>query len=121
MNDALIQAMHAIDRLNSWVRSKSYSEGSTGGPRRAVYHMKRQAIVAAHRLSIPQNHMLIESVTQCRDCSGSGRYLPWWGGPLDHCYRCNSTGQARLRFIVSEYDGIRWHTPEHEFPLYDLK
>src|SRR5690349_20890373 len=49
----LAAAFEALDRLNGYVRSEAHREhGFLSGPRRAIYEMKQQAILVAHKAGI---------------------------------------------------------------------
>ncbi|MEW6735019.1 MAG: hypothetical protein AB1489_27255 [Acidobacteriota bacterium] len=125
MNNELSQAILAVDKLNSWVRSRSYKGHYDRGPKDAVYWLKRCALIAAHKAQLPWSNCLIDVVVKCRDCSGTGRYYHWdWDEEFDHCYRCSNTGQARLTFVETQIDCgniICWHTPRYKFPIYGVE
>lgn len=105
-----IEAIEALDRLNSWVRSKSFRSGA----RRMIYHMKSDVLWCSN---LPMEHRGIIVAVKCRDCGGTGRYRDWGGNLLDHCRACNSTGTAKLRFIETKIaERIVWHTPAEKYP-----
>lgn len=65
----------------------------------------------------------VHTVVKCHDCGGTGRYYHHGSDrTFPHCYKCNSTGMARLEFIETEIQVgqtdasmIRWHTPVREW------
>ncbi len=109
----------AIDALNSFVRSDAFGRQYLifgHALRRQVYAMKNQAIRRAHAAQLT-THRRVSVVTQCRDCGGTGRYVPWSGEQLDHCRACSNTGTVTLRFVETTVAGVgAWHTPEERFP-----
>lgn len=110
-----IEIVEALDKLNSWVRSKSYRHGAYSGARRMVYFMKKE--VLWHGFDLKMEHRGIVVAVRCRDCGGSGRYVDSYGCRYDHCWACNSSGTACLQFIETKIeDQITWHTPREQFP-----
>ena len=113
----LLHGIAAVDRLNSWVRSKSYGHSSA---KKMVYHMKDQAISAALKAGMARARG-IKVVVTCRDCGGSGRYIDGYGDRKPHCRQCDSNGKHWLRFIETSFTPFelvlgftitpRWHTP----------
>jgi len=114
-HEALLSAVRAVDRLNSWVRAPG-DKGSNAKP--MTYHLKNLALKALHAAGLT-THRPIRVYVKCRDCDGSGRYWHWCGEQLDHCWACNSTGKAALTFVETtiEAAGLRWHSPWTSFPL----
>jgi hypothetical protein len=105
----------AIDRLNSWARSASYRRGHGGG-REAVYTLKREALLEAHRRG-ELAWRWVEARVKCRDCGGAGLYIDQYGCKHDHCWACSNTGTARLEFAESTICGTVWHSPANDFPF----
>ena len=127
-NEAGIEALHAMARLNSWLRSKSGRRPVYGRPLGAVYYLKREAIIWADANLACKHGSIIVGV-ECRDCGGSGRYCDSYGCQHDHCWRCGSRGRTSLHFVWTwiEEAAILWHTPRDKFwipgkhtPLYSL-
>jgi hypothetical protein len=88
-----------MDRLNSWVRSKSFrGHLSSGTLRRRIYEMKSEALRLADR-EFRCVHRSFETLTTCRSCGGSGQYLDWNGHTWPHCRACMSKGVVRLDFV----------------------
>lgn len=130
MNEILANALHAIDRLNSWVRSDSFRRQSYegGSLRRVIYHMKRQAILRAHaELACEHGPFMLR--LQCRDCGGSGRYLDCNGYRQEHCWACGNSGTVTLHFVETRIGSLvegplgdqyshlfTWHSPADKFP-----
>lgn len=114
--EQLLELVPHVDRLNSWVRSKTFALSWSG--RRLIYHFKgrviRDAVTIGAAVCRP-----VWSATTCRDCGGSRRYTDWSGYTHPHCRRCSSTGSVRLEFIETEIAGVRWHTPrESAWPAF---
>jgi hypothetical protein len=111
-----MDAIHALDRLNSWVRSPCYSP-SWSGPRDAIYRMKRVAIRRASESGIA-THRGITVPVKCRRCNDQGRYIDWDGRDRGACWTCNGTHQVMLDFVETRItDGPTWHSPWQHFPL----
>ena len=107
----LIQILHKVDHLNSWVRSDSFRHSGGGRLDFVIYHLKSEAIKAAMAAGIA-SHRLIGTDVRCRDCCGSGRYVNSWGEEFSHCRMCFSTGTVHLQFIESTLAGdLVWHSP----------
>lgn len=107
----LIEACRKLDRLNSWVRSRSFRHGFGGRLDFVIYHLKSQAIQACIAAGIA-SHRLIATDVKCRQCGGTGRYVNQYGDEYPHCRACRSTGQAHLQFIETTIAGeLIWHTP----------
>lgn len=106
-------AILALDRLNSWVRSTSYPHLAYG-PKAWIYAMKRTVLRLAGEVKLREDRSIVVTVP-CRDCGGTGRYISGWGTRFDHCYACNSSGEVALRFVESTIPAggreIVWHTP----------
>lgn len=110
--------IHALDGLNSWVRSPGYRNdySFSSGPLHAVYFYKGLAIKRAYDL-LPKGTRRVKSAVKCRGCGGTGRYVDSCGYEFDHCYDCHNTGRVTLYFIETEFGcGVRWHTPREKFP-----
>lgn len=119
------RAFEALDRLNSFVRSEAHrSHYYAASPRRAVYDMKRQAILVAHAAKIAEHRRIVTSA-ECRDCGGSGRYTDSYGEKWPHCRACSSSGTVTLRFVETTIalpgHELRWHSPEVGFSLYPVE
>lgn len=123
--DKLARAIAAVDALNSWVRSPSYRDGYfvSSGPKRAIYHMKRQALRAAHAVKWC-THRRVGVIALCR-CKGTGKYTPWYEGAKERdCRYCSGRGRVILYFVETEIrrNGqwwnplAEWHTPADQFP-----
>jgi hypothetical protein len=112
-----IDALLAIDRLNSWVRSPQYRGRQINGPKALVYHLKRQAISHARELRVSDERSVFVEV-ECRDCSGTGRYTNWDGFTYDHCRACGNSGEVKLYFLETSIPAggrvIRWHSPSSQ-------
>lgn len=107
----------ALDRLNSWVRSR---EGQTFKPRRAVYWWKRRALEQADAAGLIDDVRFVSTLVSCRTCGGTGVYDDGWSEPgwEEDCRRCGGFGSFRLYFVETRLDGVRWHTPHGNWPLY---
>lgn len=127
------ESLLALDRLNSWVRSKSwYPDGC--GPKNWIYAMKGTALRQAFALGLRADRSVYYMAT-CRDCGGTGRYVDNTGFAHDHCWACENTGEVKLRFVESTIPAgkqlIIWHSPfprsasgyitEAEVPVTDWK
>ena len=120
----LLPILEAVDRLNSWVRSTSFSGGMCAiGLRRRIYEIKGQAIEAA-RGEFVCSHRPLTTIATCRDCGGSGRYTDWGGHEWPHCRACESSGNVRLRFVETtilttdwRIGSFRWHSPRERWTL----
>lgn len=118
----LEQAIKSVDDLNSWVRSESYRGNSgilSSSPRKAIYYLKRCAILEAHKAGLAA-HRYVYTILDCNRCDGKGNYYGWWWEPgmtPDLCRNCKN-GKAELRFIETTIEtGVRWHTPLYKgFP-----
>lgn len=118
-------AFEALDRLNSFVRSDAYRrEFYMASPRRAVYEMKRQAILVAHVAGLAE-HRRIVITAKCRDCGGSGKYVDSYGERFPWCRACSSSGTVTLRFVETTIAlpgrALRWHSPRTGFSLWPVE
>ena len=105
-----VTVIEAVDRLNFWVRSDS-ARGYWSTPRYAIYDWKAYLIeraidVGAAKLSA------IHLMLNCRACGGDGIYV-YDDGEKAPCRKCGKTGHVNLEFLVSEIDGVVWHTPRN--------
>lgn len=111
-------AYDALDRLNGYVRSEAHRDAYLSSPRRAIYEMKRQAIIVATAADLAM-HKKVQIAVTCRDCGGSGRYVDSYGYEFAHCRACTSKGTVVLHFIDTRIAlpdrELRWHTPEQNF------
>ena len=114
-----IEAYVALDRLNSWVRSKGYWEWSHHGPKYVIYDWKNELIKAAIKNGIATTSA-IRLLLTCRDCDGSKRYTDSYGYKFPHCRKCFSTGVSDLAFLVTRMHGFTWHTPRDKSWGFDL-
>jgi hypothetical protein len=109
----LPESMLAMSRLNSWVRSPSFR--SFGGPRNAIYFLKRQALdwADSHFRCL---HSTVITLTTCRGCAGTGKYTDSYGHTFDHCRACSNRGTLSLLFVQTLIeDKMVWHTPWMKF------
>ncbi len=112
MND-LLEKLHSLNALNSWVRSRSGRE-AIASPQRRIYEAKRMAITDATRL-LGAKHYSLMLPAKCRDCNGTGNYIDSYGHEFDHCWRCSNSGFIRLEFVESHIaEGIKWHSPRNK-------
>ena len=115
------ESIWAMSRLNSWIRSASYRRQSYGGPRNAIYFLKRQAIQWADE-NLSCLHSTVQTITKCRGCAGTGRYVDSRGYEFDHCRACNNQGTLSLLFVQTAIaQGPIWHTPWLKFWIHDKK
>lgn len=123
ISDELKAAVEAVDALNSWVRSASFSH-SLRNPRHAIYWLKRCAIEAAHNAGLAR-HKRVGVIATCRDCGGAGRYVDSYGDEKSHCWKCANSGQLILYFVETGLSTLAelwawpvwtWHTPENLWP-----
>lgn len=107
------EVLHAMERLNSWVRSRGCA-GDSWNARYVIYDLKLSCIDWANRNGAA-SHRWIEVGVRCRDCCGTGKYVDSYGEKFDHCHACYSKGRVMLRFmetVISLPDHqTRWHTP----------
>jgi hypothetical protein len=123
-DQALADAIAAVDALNSWVHSESFRNGANTfhSPKKAIYWLKREAISALRTLNLC-THRHVAVVSTCRRCDGQGNFYSWWYDPnvpgYDKPKRCRVClkGCVDLHFVEthSEAAGIRWHTPFNDF------
>ena len=113
------EALFAMDRLNSWLRSDSAKRGWP--PTRAVYFLKREAIEWADA-NLSCFHSSVTTATTCRGCRGTGKYTDSYGEKWPHCRACGSTGRVALLFVqtVIVEAGLTWHTPWMKFYIRGL-
>lgn len=120
--DGLLAILPRVDALNSYVRSDSARRGSGNYLSTVIYHYKREALKAATQYRVA-SHRRVVATSKCIDCGGKGRYTDSYGYTHDHCWKCGSSGTAKLRFIESTLattlatpfqDCITWHSPDRD-------
>lgn len=109
-----LDAILALDGLNSYVRSKSYVNNGIHC-KFAVYHMKLQALRYMHE----QGRVLMRGIkvkAKCKRCTG-GKWESmdgYYSG--DNCRYCDGKGNAVLKFVEFRcdigFDVLVWHVPE---------
>lgn len=116
-----LSGLHAIDRLNSWRRSKPsghFISGSRTILKPIIYWVKKHAILHAARQIPGVKFQRLKVKVKCQHCH-KGDYYPDWFDEEHHkplvCNRCDGQGNATLRFIGTTIGDIKWHTPLHEF------
>lgn len=101
--------IYALDTLNRWARHR----GGTTIPRRVIYAMKDKALTELHRLGLTSERF-VHVDKKCNGCDGTGRYVHASGDTANNCFRCNSSGTQRLRFVETTLLLARplvWHSP----------
>lgn len=124
MSRSLGDSIQAMDRLNSWVRSKSFRHGLSGMTlQRHIYRAKGDAIRSAHS-QYEISHRPFTFLAKCRSCNGTGVFTHeyCYGSEADTspCRTCSRSGVVRLDFVETRIwleAPICWHSPRHSFPL----
>jgi hypothetical protein len=131
----LQDAVLAVDRLNSWVRSESYRNRGAG--KEFIYFLKRQSLKALDAWSISHaqdeewenrlylSHSIVVVPSVCRTCGGDGIWRDWESDATGPCRNCRQTGQRVLTFVETTASVgwicrrvlIAWHTPPDDWPL----
>lgn len=128
----------ALDRLNSWLRSKRplwCSVQSSLKP--VIYWTKTQAILdLSKHWHIGMRRVMVKK--PCRRCDGTGYWISWFDeGPSrflpeemsydeyranygERCRGCKGTGTATLKFIETTIGPVRWHTPADKWYMSSL-
>jgi len=98
MNERLMEALLAMDRLNSFARSPGCA------PRKAIYWLKsRYAIRDAIMAGLATRMRAIQVTTTCSRCD-KGIYRDWCGDHRGPCYHCGGTARKTLKFIETTID-----------------
>lgn len=100
--------------LNSWAHLP-YEQHMGFDCKSAIYSYKRRIITSALH-SGECTIRLVQVERPCKTCKGTGTY-EWidWNDEdnreYEDCRRCRATGKVTLRFVESNINGFRWHTP----------
>lgn len=102
--------LHAVDALNSWVRSDSARWFSSRHPRYAIYDYKTEVIRRAI-VNGECTYRWIYLTLHCRTCGGTGIFKHE-SGDTSTCRKCWRTGKNTLHFLETDIQGVKWHTPQ---------
>ena len=109
LDGPFMRQIHAMDRLNSWVRADS---DWSMRPRSWIYSLKNEAI----RQAIAQNlasQRRVKVAAECRHCDGHGTWTDWESREPRYtatCRKC-SAGRVTLRFVETRIGDVCWHSP----------
>lgn len=110
MNERLMEALLAMDRLNSFARNPSGR-----GPRKAIYWLKsKYAIRDAVMAGLLVKMRAIQVTTKCSRCD-KGIYRDWEGYVRGTCHHCSGTARKTLKFIETTIE-----IPVHETVIPDV-
>lgn len=110
MSTASDKLLHAVDALNSWVRSDSARWFSSRHPRYAIYDYKTEVIRRAI-VNGECTYRWIYLTLHCRKCGGTGIFKHE-SGDTSTCRKCWHTGKNTLHFLETDIQGFKWHTPQ---------
>jgi hypothetical protein len=133
---ALVAALEAMDKLNSYARSEAYRNVlHCTPPKPYLYFLKRQMLKAVHESAktvpgadygqyVTWHHAIIAVPVTCRSCNGTGTWMDYnsYDDRSYPCRGCRAQGQRVLFFVESTFwhqwrTVCSWHTPVDDWPL----
>lgn len=120
--------LFALDRLNSWVRTREpFCLAPRDCLKPVIYWTKTNAILdVSKRWHIGLRRVMVKK--PCRKCDGTGIWAPMqWGGWEEDtyeeyranygkpCWTCQARGTVHLKFIETTIGPLRWHTPAEKW------
>jgi hypothetical protein len=130
ISGTLTEAVRAVGRLSSWVRTDTFRHNQSSCLRHVIYYLKTRAIRAMAALPDVVHHSRVYTLTKCRRCDGSGTWRSWDGERKGPCRRCAGKGWVVLHFIETAFslprrselfrwmsypEYLTWHMPVDEW------
>jgi hypothetical protein len=123
--EVIHQVLAPLSRLNAWARLPYEQKLDMHEAAAAIYRYKRTVLAEAIRAGIAQLR-IVAVERPCKTCDPQcpgqfkrfGYEDEYWH---EDCRRCNATGRVTLRFVESNIDGFKWHTPRPKWDLSGLE